>query len=279
MARRNFRGEVSSPSSLRSQQSPFDAAAPITNPPTDDGESSYYVFLQKFPLESSFKMIFHTEVIVCPRETFAKDQSFLDTLDGLLDTLMPSRFDVHTKDTTPTKESFAHIKKRQWKKQSEPGCVQLGYGGANCGMGCCGSPHLHDNRNYALNSQVAVIDNAMGEDKELYFYGVSRGDDAIDGNDAYKAVCHGHMNSIEMGDLPKCVSDWAGRDYNPLTNNCNTFTSTILKCIYGLSDAKPKLGVSDLISVTCPSEKKDDGTDVDQCLIPTNGKAPSLSME
>lgn len=76
------------------------------------------------------------------------------------------------------------------------------------------------------------------------------------------------MNAIEMGSAPTCVSNWSGRDYNPLTNNCNTYTSTVLKCVYGLSDAKPHLGVSDLRTVTCPSEKTGDGKQVDQCVIP-----------
>eukprot|EP00580_Thalassiosira_gravida_P010005 CAMPEP_0201629696 /NCGR_PEP_ID=MMETSP0493-20130528/4278_1 /ASSEMBLY_ACC=CAM_ASM_000838 /TAXON_ID=420259 /ORGANISM="Thalassiosira gravida, Strain GMp14c1" /LENGTH=337 /DNA_ID=CAMNT_0048100737 /DNA_START=99 /DNA_END=1112 /DNA_ORIENTATION=- len=235
---------------------------------------SYYVFLQKFPLESSFKKIFHTEVIVCPRGTF-KDAAFLNMLDGKLNTLVPSRFDETGVQASDAKTPFASIDKDQWSKQSEPGCVQLGYGGANCGVGCCGSPHKHQNTNYALNSREAVISNAMGDYKELYFYGVSgsAGGDVggISGENAYKSVCHGFMNAVEMGTLPKCVSNWAGRDYNPLTNNCNTFTSTVLKCVYGLSDAnaKPHLGVSDLRNVKCPSEKKLDGTEFDQCLIPT----------
>ena len=49
------------------------------------------------------------------------------------------------------------------------------------------------------------------------------------------------------------MSDWSGTDYNPITNNCNTFTSTVLKCVYGMSDRKPNLGVSDMIHVTCPA--------------------------
>ena len=55
---------------------------------------------------------------------------------------------------------------------------------------------------------------------------------------------------------------------NPLTNNCNTFTSAVLKCVYGFSDAKPHLGVSDLRTVTCPTETTADGKQVEQCLIP-----------
>ena len=77
------------------------------------------------------------------------------------------------------------------------------------------------------------------------------------------------MNAVEMGSQPICVSNWGGRDYNPLTNNCNTFTSTVLKCVYGFSDAKPHLGVSDMRTVTCPTETTLAGKQVQQCLIPT----------
>ena len=289
LAHHNFRGEIldndssGEVSSLRlqsyavsEQQPAVGAAVPAA---AEDDATSYYVFLAKYPLQSSFIKVYHTEVIVCPRENFSSDPSFLTMIDGLVDTLMPSTlFDgtatVHEEDAT--KQPFAQIDKDQWTKQTNDGCVQLGYGGANCGTGCCGSPSKYGNRNYALSSTQAVISNAVGAKKELYFYGVSGSTDesgseaGIGGVDAYKAVCHGHMNAIEMaGDLPKCVSDWSGRSYNPLTNNCNTFTSTVLKCVYGLSDAKPHLGVSDLRTVTCPNEKRGDGTEMTQCVIPT----------
>ena len=42
----------------------------------------------------------------------------------------------------------------------------------------------------------------------------------------------------------------------------------MLKCVYGFSDAKPHLGVSDLRTVTCPTETTADGKQVEQCLIP-----------
>jgi len=256
-------------------------------PAEDDAPKSYYIFLQKFPLESSWIKVYHTEVIVCPRENFANDPAFLNMLDGSLKSLTPSQIDstnIRSSVGDGVQNGFVAIEKDQWSKQSEPGCVQLGYGGANCSMGCCGSPHKHQNTNYALNSHQAVIGNAMTDHKELYFYGVSGstagGVDGISGEDAYKSVCHGHMNAIEMGGtLPKCVSNWAGQDYNPLTNNCNTFTSTVLKCVYGLSDAKPHLGVSDLITVKCPKEAKEDGAEVEQCLLPKMDKSFEVHSE
>ncbi|KAL9186056.1 hypothetical protein ACHAXT_005294 [Thalassiosira profunda] len=282
IARRNYRGEIiveptpdSDGPGLRSSQS-FAAVgegAVWVDPPANGAANTaeqYFVFLQKFPLEGGWLKVYHTEVIVCPRDTFSADPSFLSTLDTMVEGLLPSSFDASAAPDA-TKSPFAAVDEQQWTTQTQPGCVQLGYGGANCGMGCCGSPHKQDNRNYALNSRNAVISNADGSQKELYLYGVSGSADGtggMSGEDAYKAVCHGHMNALEYGKLPMCVSNWAGRDYNPLTNNCNTFTSTVLKCVYGFSDAKPDLGVSDLRTVTCPTEKGGDGTAVSQCVIP-----------
>jgi hypothetical protein len=276
------------------------SSAPDDRHPTDNdyektttSDSSFYVFLQKFPLESSFRMLFHTEVIVCPRETFAKDAVFLKTLDDMARNTLtpPGKFEGSQSRSgssrlvrgggDSTKSPFVAIERDAWSEQSEPGCVQLGFAGAACGSACCGSPHRSENTAYALNSDRAVIENAMGEYKELYFYGVSGGGpssssgeggivvDGIGGEDAFRAVCHGHMYAIDAGgSLPTCVSDWAGTDYNPLTNNCNTFTSAILKCVYGMSDAKPNLGISDIRTVTCPSERGKDGTEVKQCVTP-----------
>jgi hypothetical protein len=257
--------------------------------------SSFYVFLQKFPLESSFRKLFHTEVVVCPRETLAKDATFLALLDGMArDDLLPPGSSIvggalrgggDRDDDDATRHPFVPIERDAWSKQDGPGCVQLGFGYAACESACCGSPHGSRNRAYALNSETAVIGNAMGEYKELYFYGISGAPSTsssyssssppppssagISGDDAYAAVCHGHMYAIDDGGtLPTCVSDWAGSDYNPVTNNCNTFTSALLKCVYGMSDVKPNLGISDLRTVTCPSERGEDGTDVRQCVTP-----------
>eukprot|EP00986_Skeletonema_menzelii_P004763 scaffold1665_cov149-Skeletonema_menzelii.AAC.13 len=242
---------------------------------SEPSSKDYFIFLQKFPLQNSFKMIFHTEVVVCPRQAFAKDAHFLESLDALVLELPPSSFDDIMINKKAKKQiHFAVVAKNQWSAQSDPSCVQLGYAGRYdwssvdnayefCRTACCGSPHKNENTNYALNSQDAVIKNAIGQEKEVYLYGVS----SMSGEDAYRAVCHGHMNAVEEDELPVCVSNWAGKDYNALTNNCNTFTSTVLKCVYGMSDSKPDLGVSDMMKVHCPKEKTNDKV-VQMCAVP-----------
>jgi hypothetical protein len=267
-ARQNFRGEIIS-SSLRSSTRSYellDTTGPLSrlnaaNSNSDNGDSSYFVFLQKFPLDNTWGLLFHTEVVVCPRNTF--DDDFITALDSLAEKLSSS---------ADEKVPFVQVPEEQWIKQSESKCVELGYGGGPCTTPCCGSPHRNENTNYALNSRQAVISNAVGEEKQLFLYGKK---DGISGSDAYRAVCHGHNKSntitaIDGGDkLPKCVSNWSGEDYNPITNNCNTYTSAVLKCVYGLSDQKPDLGVSDMVRVTCPTEKSEDGEITHQCLVPT----------
>eukprot|EP00929_Paragymnodinium_shiwhaense_P095222 TRINITY_DN5621_c0_g1_i1.p2 TRINITY_DN5621_c0_g1~~TRINITY_DN5621_c0_g1_i1.p2 ORF type:complete len:263 (-),score=71.50 TRINITY_DN5621_c0_g1_i1:285-1013(-) len=180
------------------------------------GESgANYVFLQKFPLETA-PFFYHTEVLVCPKGGFsAEDQKFLDDkISGMKD--------------------FADIDETWWQGKTSD-CVELGYGGALCTKECCSVGHDH----MALNKRQAVIGNANVKKKSLYIYGT--GD--FDGSSAFHKACDA-----------KCWSNWSGTDYNPLTNNCNTFTSTVLSCVYGLSQKKPSLGVSDMVTVKghCP---------------------------
>lgn len=258
---------------------------PLVSPIAPEESKPYYVFLQKFPLEHTFKSIFHTEIILCPKDKL--DNDFTSTLDEVLTTLEPSRFSKTQRDNSPSplktseKEPFAEIQSSQWSTQSSPSCIQLGYAGSSCKTPCCSVPHRSNNVAYALNSKTAVIQNAMGDYKQLYLYGST---DLNDEDTAFRAVCHGHYGAIEEGTLPTCVSNWAGTDYNPITNNCNTFTSTLLKCVFGLTDAKPKLWVSDLMSVTCPNEKGGDGaSEVEKCEVPDgvlkSGEEQAASLE
>ena len=176
-----------------------------------------YVFLQKFPLEGTDDLLWHTEVLVCPREGFAPDdQAYLD-------------------DKVQSLSDFAAIDESWWHDKTAS-CTELGYGGSACTDRCCAVPHGMDERNFPLNEHRAVIGNAKVEEKYLYLYGTGR----LEGDETFHATCD-----------EKCWSNWAGTDYNPLTNNCNTFTSTVLHCVFGLSEKKPDLGVSDLVRVDC----------------------------
>ena len=62
------------PPKLQTRSSDEGAAAVIAAPVS-------YVFLQKFPLEGTDDLLWHTEVLVCPREGFAPDeQEYLDQM-------------------------------------------------------------------------------------------------------------------------------------------------------------------------------------------------------
>ena len=175
-----------SPASLRATTISHQSTDEIFDTAAIDSSDNYYIFLQRFPLQGTFKMLFHTEVVVCPSKAFDQDTVFLNTLNSLLSTLEPSRFErgggTSVKSTAAT-APFAAVPKGQWAKQASPSCVQMGYGGSSCPTSCCGAPHRDKQRGYPLNSQMAVIGNAMGEEKELYLYGTS---ETISGSDAYK---------------------------------------------------------------------------------------------
>eukprot|EP00928_Gymnodinium_smaydae_P088939 TRINITY_DN72970_c0_g1_i1.p1 TRINITY_DN72970_c0_g1~~TRINITY_DN72970_c0_g1_i1.p1 ORF type:complete len:250 (-),score=33.76 TRINITY_DN72970_c0_g1_i1:156-860(-) len=179
-----------------------------------------YVFLQKFPL-GGVNLFYHTEVLVCARDGFSTAEQA--TLDQKISTMT----------------DFAQIDETWWTARTA-NCVELGYGGALCTRECCGVPHTSKQTQYPLNARRAVIGNADTSQKTVFIYGSG----GFDGNVAYHAACD-----------KKCWSNWAGSDYNPLTNNCNTFTSAVLNMVYGLSEKKPHLGPSDLITVHghCPA--------------------------
>mmetsp|Transcript_12687 Transcript_12687/g.27467 ORF Transcript_12687/g.27467 Transcript_12687/m.27467 type:complete len:268 (+) Transcript_12687:80-883(+) len=188
-----------------------------------EGSSTTYVFLQKFPLQDTDDLLFHTEVLVCSRDRFsAGDQKYLD-------------------DKVASLADFAEIDESWWSDKTTS-CTEFGYGGNSCTKRCCAVPHGADETNFPLNEHRAVISNAKVEEKSLFLYGTGH----LDGEGAYHRTCD-----------KTCWSNWAGTDYNPLTNNCNTFTSTVLHCVFGLSEKKPNLGPSDMVTVTCdkcPSE-------------------------
>jgi len=179
--------------------------------------SDYFVFLQKFPLQGVIELFYHTEILVCPRSEFsADDQGKLDgQIKGMTD--------------------FAEVEESWWASKTAS-CVELGYGGDFCRKECCSV----GKQLMPLNKRQAVIGNADVSKKALFVYGTG----AFDGETAFHDTCD-----------KKCWSKWAGTDYNILRNNCNTFTSTVLSCVYGLSQKKPHLGISDTVTVSgkCPA--------------------------
>jgi hypothetical protein len=194
-----------------------------------DDENTSYVFLQKFPLENTNNWLFHTEVLVCPRQGFGSTEQ--DYLDQMLQKIGQDSDD----------SSFVEIPEDFWSKQNG-NCMEFGYGGASCSERCCGSPHTEKEVNFPLNERRAVIGNADTTQKSLFLYGTSG---SLTGEQAHERLCPTNVEHHE------CWSNWAGTDYNPLTNNCNTFTSTLLHCVFGLSEKKPNLGPSDIVTVTC----------------------------
>lgn len=132
-------------------------------------------------------------------------------------------------------QDFVEIETSWWETKTA-NCVELGYGGAACTDPCCSVPFTNMQTSFLLNEKRAIIPNADAEHKTLFLYGTGM----FDGITAHDALCN-----------QKCWSAWSGTDYNPITNNCNTFTSTVLSCVYGLSQKKPNLGPSDMITVEC----------------------------
>mmetsp|Transcript_28882 Transcript_28882/g.42937 ORF Transcript_28882/g.42937 Transcript_28882/m.42937 type:complete len:257 (-) Transcript_28882:400-1170(-) len=181
------------------------------------GNSNNFVFLQKFSLEGSGGYIFHTEVLVCPQENFSDDDQKM------------------LKDKVSSLKDYVEMEEMWWYDKTA-NCVELGYGGAACSEACCSVPFGENQKAFPLNARRSVISNIDASTKSLYLYGM--GD--FDGVTAWHNTCD-----------EKCWSKWSGLDYNPLTNNCNTFTSTVLKCVYGLSQKKPHLTVSDMVTVKC----------------------------
>lgn len=203
--------------------------------PDKDSETSY-VFLQRFPLEGS--PFYHTEIVACPRDKFtAVDQVTLDNhVASITGANVRPRLGSNKDSDSP---GFVEIPESWWSSRDTP-CVEMGYGGAPCFKRCCAVPHGKDQVPYPLNTRRAVISNADVQKKALFLYGTG----PFSGEVAYQAVCN-------KANPNKCWSNWAGIDYRPIGNNCNTFTSTVLSCVYGLSEKKPHLGVSDMVTVTC----------------------------
>jgi len=185
----------------------------------DAEPGGYYIFLQVFRLQGSSVAgiggFYHSEVLVCPRSQFPlRDQEYLDGLD-----LSQQDFYEMSED---------------WWRSSQVKCAEIAYGGAEDSAVCSG---VMLRKQQPLADSEALILNVDSGVAWKYFYGV--GDKSL--RDISESQCSG-----------ACGQQWAGSSYGLTTHNCNTFTSAILHCVYGLSQSKPGLGVSDMATITCP---------------------------
>lgn len=233
--------ENEGPSLVRESATTVVPVVPAVADDEHDDQGASYVFLQKFPLLGT--PFYHTEVVVCPKNAF--DAADRTTLDGRVAAIANARLSPHRasrlgdgESSSSSSTGFVEIAESWWGARDVP-CVELGYGGAACREKCCSVPHGEDQVPYPLNARRSVISNADVDRKSLYLYGVG----AFSGEVAYRTLC--------AATAEKCWSNWSGADYRVLRNNCNTFTSTVLSCVYGLSENKPHLGVSDMVTVKC----------------------------
>lgn len=126
---------------------------------------------------------------------------------------------------------FLAVDERLWDSSTVE-CMELAYGG-NSDRAPCSGVML---RNQSLSARKALISNVEQGIVWKYWYGTG----TQSGEEALQRFCG------------SCGKSWAGLRYRLLSHNCNTFTSSILHCVYGLSQKKPGLGISDLVNVDCP---------------------------
>jgi len=157
---------------------------------------------------------YHSEVLICPRNFMTgSDVKYLEKKVKSLG--------WWTK--------YKLIPESKWESM-DVRCQTLSYGGSDDEDECSGVSHF----NQQLSARRAGIGNADLNHVWKYVYGT--GDKSAQQVKDY--VCRG-----------SCGADWSGYNYNPVTRNCNFFSSTVMNCAYGLSQSTPNLGVSDMRSV------------------------------
>lgn len=123
---------------------------------------------------------------------------------------------------------YTEIPATWWTSQKHRGsCYSFAYGAGDDewdeeDSACSG---VHDEY-HKLYGTDALIPNT-GANVRKYLYGSSD----LSGPDARQNVCKG-----------TCGKKWKAGKYSGLFHNCNTFTSTVLKCAYGFSQRKAALG-------------------------------------
>jgi len=153
---------------------------------------------------------YHSEVVFCDRNGFqAADQAYLEDL------LKGSWWSGYQKIPV------------DWWEQRHAACTTLSYGGGYNKASCSGISHYSQ----YLSTRRAGIGNADRSAAYKYIFGTTD----FDSSTAKDVVCGGH-----------CGLDWSSDAYNPVSRNCNLFSSTMMSCILDLSQSTPNLGVSDM---------------------------------
>lgn len=153
---------------------------------------------------------YHSEVVICHRDGFSRaDQKHLE---GILKGLWWSNY-----EKLPT----------SWWQNRHVSCQTLSYAGGSSKVPCSGVSIFPQ----FLSSRLSGITNADLNHVWKYIYGTAD----YDPYQARNHVCRG-----------SCGPDWASDNYNPISRNCNFFSSSLMGCTLGLSTSTPSLGVSDM---------------------------------
>lgn len=153
----------------------------------------------------------HSEVTICPRsELVEADQKYLVEL-------MKSQWI----------QNYAEVPVAWWQKRTGVSCHTVSFGGRDSDEDCSGVSY--DDK--LLSDRKAAIANADVEKAYKYFYGTAD----KSAQEVYEHFC-----------VSSCAKLWSGKQYHPITRNCNYFASNVLKCAEGLSQSTPWLTVSKL---------------------------------
>jgi len=120
--------------------------------------------------------------------------------------------------TIDTMWNYEELKKEWWQQATEVMCQTLSYGSRGISW-----------FKQRLSEAKSGISNADLEQVEKFIYGTSDRS-ASDAKDIVTAdSCHDY---------------WTGKEYHPVSRNCNYFSKAVLDCGFGLSQSLPNLGIS-----------------------------------
>jgi hypothetical protein len=199
---------------------------------------SSYVFVQRFPMARSrlvprwIRQLFpfyHTDILLSPRSSFSvDDQQYLDAqISGMT--------------------NFAKIEDSWWQTKTTS-AAQIGYGYGECSARCCNVKKVE----MPLNNRSSVVAGLDLSQKSIFVYGTTEKN--ADG--ALHALCNPENTRDDIW------SNWDHEDFHIYKNNCNTFTSTMLQNIFGLSQEHPlvafedEVGFFDVTEVMTPASLK-----------------------